>query len=240
EASDLILLDDNFSTIVKAVELGRWIYDNIRKYLAYLLQANFVEIAVIAISALIILPFLGVGGEELLPLLPVQILYINLATDGLPAIALGFTPPEPDIMRRAPRPRSEKVFTRDIKEYIVNALLVETPVLLLGFIDALPLGIEAARSRLFLMLIFVELAIALNTVSLTQPIFKVRPHKWLLISILWEVALITILTIIPVTRAALHIVLPNLRDAAWMGLGAATTFTSIELLKRLEISRLYR
>ncbi|MEM0482601.1 MAG: cation-translocating P-type ATPase [Nitrososphaerota archaeon] len=240
EASDLILLDDNFSTIVKAVELGRWIYDNIRKYLAYLLQANFVEIAVIAISALIILPFLGVGGEELLPLLPVQILYINLATDGLPAIALGFTPPEPDIMRRAPRPRSEKVFTRDIKKYIVNALLVETPVLLLGFIDALPLGIEAARSRLFLMLIFVELAIALNTVSLTQPIFKVRPHKWLLISILWEIALITILTIIPVTRAALHIVLPNLRDAAWMGLGAATTFTSIELLKRLEISRLYR
>ncbi len=240
EASDLILLDDNFSTIVKAVELGRWIYDNIKKYLAYLLQANFVEIAVIAISALIILPFLGVGGEELLPLLPVQILYINLATDGLPAIALGFTPPEPDIMRRAPRPRGERVFTRDIKEYLVRALIVETPVLLLGFIDALTLGIEAARSRLFLMFVFVELAVALNTVSLSQSIFKFRPHKWLLITILWEITLITILTIIPVTRQALHIVPPGPRDVAWMALGAVTTFTSIELLKRLEISRLYR
>lgn len=240
EASDLILLDDNFSTIVKAVELGRWIYDNIKKYLAYLLQANLVEIAVIAASALIILPFLGVGGEELLPLLPVQILYINLATDGLPAIALGFTPPEPDIMRRAPRPRGEKVFTRDIKEYLVRALIVETPVLLLGFIDALPLGIEAARSRLFLMFVFIELAVALNTVSLTQSIFKFRPHKWLLITILWEISLITILTVIPVTREALYIVPPGPRDIIWIGVGAVATFTSIELLKRFEISRLYR
>ncbi|MCS7145742.1 MAG: cation-translocating P-type ATPase [Nitrososphaerota archaeon] len=240
EASDLVLLDDNFSTIVKAVELGRWIYDNIKKYLAYLLEANFVEIAVIAISALIILPFSGLKGEELLPLLPVQILYINLATDGLPAIALGFTPPEPDLMRRPPRPRGETVFTRDVKEYILRALLVEPPLLLLGFMDALPLGIEAARSRMFLMFVFIELAIALNTVSLSQSIFKVRPHKLLIITILWEIAMITVLTIIPVTREALHILVPGPRDIAWIAAGATTTFVSIELLKRFEISRLYR
>ncbi|MEM1967721.1 MAG: cation-translocating P-type ATPase [Nitrososphaerota archaeon] len=238
EASDLILLDDNFSTIVRAVELGRWIYDNIKKYLAYLLEANFVEIAVIAISALIILPFWGVRGEELLPLLPAQILYINLATDGLPAIALGFTPPEPDIMRRAPRPRGETVFTRELKEYLIRALVVETPLLLLGFVDALPLGIEAARSRLFLMFVFIELAIALNTVSLSQSIFKVRPHKLLIITILWEIAMITLLTAIPITREALHIIPPGPRDFAWIATGATATFVSIELLKRVEISRL--
>lgn len=240
EASDLILLDDNFSTIVRAVELGRWIYDNIKKYLAYLLQANFVEIAVLAISALIILPFSGLKGEELLPLLPVQILYINLATDGLPAIALGFTPPEPDIMKRHPRPRGEPVFTRDVVEYIIRALLVETPLLLLGFIDAFPMGIEAARSRVFLMFVFIELAIALNTVSLTKSIFNVRPHKLLALTIVWEIILITILTLIPVTREALHIVLPTPRDLAWIAAGAMTTFMSIELLKRFEISRIYR
>ncbi len=237
EASDLILLDDNFSTIVKAVELGRWIYDNIRKYLAYLLQANVVEIAVIAISALLILPFVGLEGEELLPLLPVQILYINLATDGLPAIALGFTPPEPDIMKRAPRPRGEKVFTRDIISFIIMALIAQSPVLLLGFIDALPLGIEYARSRLFLMFVFIELAIALNTVSLTRSIFKVRPHKLLILAILWEIALITILTSIPATREALHIIPPTLGDAAWILLGALVTFVSMETTKQFKIGK---
>jgi Ca2+-transporting ATPase len=239
EASDLILLDDNFATIVKAVELGRWIYDNIKKYLAYLLQANLVEIAVISLSALVILPLLGYRGEELLPLLPVQILYINLATDGLPAIALGFSPPDHDLMRRPPRPRNEPVFTADVKHFIVRALIVESPVLLLGFLTALPYGMEAARSRLFLMFIAVELVVALNCRSLIHSILQARPHKVLLLAILWELVLITALTIIPVTREALHITIPTLEDLAWITLAGLITFTSIELLKRVDIEKMF-
>jgi Ca2+-transporting ATPase len=239
EASDLILLDDNFATIVKAVELGRWIYDNIKKYLAYLLQANLVEIAVISLSALVILPLLGYRGEELLPLLPVQILYINLATDGLPAIALGFSPPDHDLMRRPPRPRNEPVFTAEVKHFIIRALIVESPVLLLGFLTALPYGMEAARSRLFLMFIAVELVVALNCRSLIHSILQARPHKVLLLAILWELVLITALTIIPVTREALHITIPTLEDLAWITLAGLITFTSIELLKRVDIEKMF-
>ncbi len=238
ESSDLILLDDNFATIVKAVELGRWIYDNIKKYLTYLLQANLVEIAVLGAAALFILPFLGVHGEELLPLLPVQILYINLATDGLPAIALGFSPPDHDLMRRPPRPRREPVFTREVVEFLIRALIVETPILLLGFIHALPLGMEAARSRLFLMFIALELTIAINCRSLKHSIFVSRPHKLLIITIIWELFLIMLLTSIPVTRMALHILIPSIIDLAWIIGGAALTFISIELLKRLEIRKI--
>jgi Ca2+-transporting ATPase len=239
EASDIILLDDNFATIVRAVELGRWIYDNIKKYLSYLLQANLVEIAVTAISSLMILPLLGFRGEELLPLLPVQILYINLATDGLPAIALGLSPPDPDLMRRPPRPRRETVFTREVKEFIVRALIVETPVLLAGFLDALPLGIEVARSRLFLMFIVIELVIALNCRSLIHSIFKTRPHRLLVLTIIWEIFLISLLASIPITKEALHIVPPSQSDLAWIIGGGLVTFTSIELLKRIEIARIF-
>jgi len=240
ESSDLILLDDNFATIVKAVELGRWIYDNIKKYLAYLLQANLVEIAVIGAAALIVLPLLGLHGEELLPLLPVQILYINLATDGLPAIALGFSPPDHDLMRRPPRPKREPVFTREIVEFIVRALLVETPILMLGFIYALPMGLDAARSRLFLMFIAVELTIAINCRSLIHSVFVARPHKLLILSIIWELFLITMLTSIPATREALHIVPPSITDLVWIIGGSTITFISIELLKRFEIHRIVR
>jgi Ca2+-transporting ATPase len=240
ESSDLILLDDNFATIVKAVELGRWIYDNIKKYLAYLLQANLVEVAVIGIAAIIVLPLLGLHGEELLPLLPVQILYINLATDGLPAIALGFSPPDHDLMRRPPRPRREPVFTREVVEFIIRAQIVETPILMLGFMHALPMGLDVARSRLFLMFIAVELMIAINCRSLIHSVFVAKPHKLLILSIIWESFLITLLASIPATRQALHIVPPSITDLAWIIGAPITTFISIEMLKKIEIHRIVK
>ena len=101
EAADMILADDNFATIVAAVEEGRIVYDNIRKFVAYLLTANAGEILVLLLGILAGMP---------LPLLPVHILWINLVTDGLPAIALGFEPGEADLMRRQPRRRDESVF----------------------------------------------------------------------------------------------------------------------------------
>ncbi len=101
ESADMILADDNFATIVAAVEEGRVVYDNIRKFIAYLLTANAGEIIIL---------FLAVLGGLPIPLLPVQILWINLVTDGLPALALGFEDAEKDIMQHEPRGRESGVF----------------------------------------------------------------------------------------------------------------------------------
>ena len=109
EASEMILADDNFATIVAAVEEGRGIYDNIKKYLMYLLSCNVGEILLMFVASLIGLP---------LPLLAIHILLINLTTDGLPAIALSIDPPDPDIMKRPPRDPRESVFTPRIKGII--------------------------------------------------------------------------------------------------------------------------
>lgn len=103
EASDMVLQDDNFATIVSAVEEGRVIYDNIRKFIRYLLSCNSAEIAVMLIGPLLGMP---------LPLLPLQILWMNLVTDGLPALALGMEAAEPDVMQRPPNPSSATIFDR--------------------------------------------------------------------------------------------------------------------------------
>jgi P-type Ca2+ transporter type 2C len=110
EAADMVLTDDNFSTIVAAVEQGRVIYDNIRKFIKYLLTSNSAEILVMLLG-----PFLGLP----LPLLPLQILWINLVTDGPPALALSAEPAEQGTMRRPPRPPDESVFARGLGRHVL-------------------------------------------------------------------------------------------------------------------------
>jgi Ca2+-transporting ATPase len=105
EASSMILLDDNFVTIVKAVKEGRRIYDNIRKFIKYLLTTNSGEI-----WTLFLAPFLGLP----IPLLPIHILWINLVTDGLPALALSVEPEEGDVMKRPPRKPQESLFAHGL------------------------------------------------------------------------------------------------------------------------------
>jgi len=110
EAAHMILLDDNFATIVKAVREGRRIYDNIRRFIRYILACNSGEIWTIFLA-----PFLGLP----IPLLPIQILWINLITDGLPGLALASEPAEPDIMRRPPRPPGESIFAGGLGLHVV-------------------------------------------------------------------------------------------------------------------------
>ncbi len=105
EAADMVLLDDDFATILAAVEEGRRIYDNLRKFLRYLLASNVSELAVMLAG-----PFCGLP----LPLLPLQILWMNLITDGLPALALGFEPAEPHAMKRPPYPPGESLLARGL------------------------------------------------------------------------------------------------------------------------------
>ena len=110
EAADMVLLDDSFATIVAAVEEGRMIYDNIRKFIKYILATNSGEIWLMLLA-----PFLGMP----LPLLPLQILWMNLVTDGLPALALGVEPAESDVMRRAPRSPQEGIFARGLGRHVI-------------------------------------------------------------------------------------------------------------------------
>jgi len=223
EAADMVLSDDNFATIVSAIERGRWIYDNIKKYLTYLLRCNITEVVVIGGVVLI-------SGPEYLPLLPAAILYINLATDGLPALALGVAPPDPDIMERSPRDPGESVFSWDVRAFVLLAIIIECPVFLGIFYHEFH-HLTHARTEIFFMFVIIELIIALNFRSMRYSIFKAPPHKWLLIAIVWELLLITVLIQFPAIRDAFGILRPSGLDLAIiLGIGLLV-FISMEVVK---------
>lgn len=116
EASDMVLLDDNFATIVAATKEGRVVYTNIRRFIKYILGSNIGEVITIAAA-----PLIGLGG---VPLTPLQILWMNLVTDGLPALALAVEPPEPDVMKRPPFSPRESIFARGLGSYMVRIGIV--------------------------------------------------------------------------------------------------------------------
>ncbi|MCX6568400.1 MAG: cation-translocating P-type ATPase [Candidatus Aminicenantes bacterium] len=223
EAADMVLNDDNFATIVMAIERGRWIYDNIKKYLTYLLRCNITEVIVIGGAVLAL-------GPHYLPLLPAAILYINLVTDGLPALALGLAPPDPDIMSRPPRDPREKVFTKDVVLFLAIAVLMWSPFLLFIFIHDLK-DIVHARTELFYLFLIVELIIALNSRSLRYSFFKLRPHKWLVIAVASQVLLTAGLIMIPSIRRGFGVLLPTPKDIAIALAFGAFVFLSMEGIK---------
>ncbi|OGP55436.1 MAG: ATPase [Deltaproteobacteria bacterium RBG_13_52_11] len=225
EASDMVLSDDNFATIVKAIELGRWIYDNIKKYLTYLIRCNITEVVVIGGVVLI-------SGPEYLPLLPAAILYMNLATDGFPALALGVAPPDPDIMQRPPRDPKESVFSWDVRMFILVALFIEIPFFFALFYHKF-YDITQARTEMFFLFILIELIIALNFRSMRYSIFKAPPHKWLLMALAWEIMLIVFLVQIPSVRDAFGIIKPSIFDIGIILAFGVVVFISMEVVKAL-------
>jgi Ca2+-transporting ATPase len=223
EAADVVLTDDNFATIVSAIERGRWIYDNIKKYLTYLLRANITEVVVLGGVVMVM-------GPEFLPLLPAAILYINLATDGLPALALGVAPADPDIMEKPPRDPRESVFSRDVRTLILMAVLIECPIFLWMFFQSQP-DMELARTRVFFMFVFIELIIAINFRSLRYSLIQAPPHKWLILAIVWELVLIVVLMQFPAVLDGFGIRMPSAFDLGVilaLGVGIAM---AIELAK---------
>ena len=223
EAADIVLADDNFATIVKAIERGRWIYDNIQKYLTYLLRANITEVVVLGGVVMYL-------GPAYLPLLPAAILYINLASDGLPALALGISPPDKDIMQRPPRNPKESVFSFEVRTFILFGAIIECPIFLWVFFYDLD-NIEVARTEIFLMFVIIELILAMNFRSLRYSVFEAPPHKWLLIAIGWELVLIVVLIQFDAVREAFGINMPTLADVGFVVALGVGVFISIELLK---------
>lgn len=167
-ASDMILVDDNFVTIVEAVKQGRNIFDNIKKAIHFLIATNIGEIVAIFMGLLL-------GMES--PLLAIQLLWVNLVTDSFPAIALGLERPEPDIMNRLPRNPKKSIFADGLwGKIIVEGIMIGMLTLLSFSIGIKFYGIEVARTMAFLSLGLLELVHSLNIKS-DESIFKCSPFE---------------------------------------------------------------
>jgi len=181
DASAMVLLDDNFATIVHAVREGRRIYDNIRKFVRYAMSGNSGEIWVIFLA-----PFLGLP----IPLLPIHILWVNLVTDGLPGIMLAREEAEPDVMRRPPRPPRESVFAHGMWQHIIWVGLLMGGVCLLVQAAALAVGAHW-QSMVFTVLTLSQLGHVMAIRSEKQSIVTLgwRTNPWLLATVLGTAAL---------------------------------------------------
>ncbi|HPS59427.1 MAG TPA: cation-translocating P-type ATPase [Spirochaetota bacterium] len=196
EAADMTLTDDNFASIVAAVEEGRIIFSNIKKYLMYLLSSNLGEIGLMLTTSMMGLP---------LPLSAVQILYVNLATDGLPALALAVDPPDPGIMKRHPRKINKGIFSRPVILLIVAGGLWSTLVNTSLYFWAMHTGRSTSEimTIVFASLVLIQFFKAYNFRSDRNSVFK-KPfqNRWLNTAITWEVTLILFVIYLPVLQNA--------------------------------------
>jgi Ca2+-transporting ATPase len=200
EASDMVLLDDNFATIVAATEEGRVVYDNIRRFIKYILGSNIGEVLTIAAA-----PLIGLGG---VPLSPLQILWMNLVTDGLPALALAMEPAEPDVMQRPPYNPSESIFARGMGSYMVRVGLVFA-ILTIGMMawaygythaDGYPGNPDTWKSMVFTTLCLAQMGHAMAVRSDTQFTWQLNPlsNPYVLGSVLLTTILQLMLVYVPV------------------------------------------
>ena len=194
EAAAMTLTDDNFATIVAAVEEGRAIFDNIKKYVMYLVSSNIGEIALMAGAMLAGLP---------LPLSAVQILYVNLATDGLPALALAVDPHAPDLMKRRPHVRGGGIFPRPVVVLMVLGGAWSALVNLALFAWALSSGrtLAHAMTMAFVSLVLIQFFKAYAFRSELRSAFT-RPfeNRWLNRAVAWELALLVLIVTVPALR----------------------------------------
>jgi len=184
EAADMVLLDDNFATIVNAVEEGRLVYANIRRFVKYILGSNVGELITIAAT-----PLLGLSG---VPLTPLQILWMNLVTDGLPALALALEPAEPGLMQRQPATPGESIFARGAGGYIVRTGMVFGAITITMMLIAANNGAPWA-SMAFTTLCLAQMGHALSARS-QLPLLQVNP--WSNPALLAAIALTTVLQLL--------------------------------------------
>jgi Ca2+-transporting ATPase len=255
EAADMVLTDDNFASIVKAIEEGRGIYDNIRKYLIYLLSSNAGELLTM-FAGVMLAGVLGLASVEsglFLPLLAVQLLWINLITDGPPALALGIDPKDPDVMGREPRQRGKGVLTTEDWLRLAGiglVMMVGTLLVLDAYYpgglftlfasgDAPNAGDEAyARSMAFTTLMMFQLVNVFNCRSNWRSAFPgLLENKWLIGAVL--LSLFTHIRVIhvPALQRAFHTVPLSLSDWLLTAAVASTLLVIMEVVKAAMRSR---
>lgn len=209
EASSMILLDDNFATIVAAIEEGRVIYNNIRKFIRYLLSCNIGEVLTM---------FLGMLAGLPLPLLPIHILLVNLVTDGLPAIALGLDPPENDIMMKPPRGSNENIFSHGLlKLILVRGTLIG--VCTLGVFTSIMYfagDLRTARTAALVTLVMTQLIHVFECKSEKKNVFQIPIFNniALVLAVMCSLATILAVVYVPVLQGIFKTVALTLND--WM------------------------
>jgi P-type Ca2+ transporter type 2C len=220
ESSSLVLLDDNFATIKSAIQEGRNIYENIRKFIRYLLASNVGEILVMLFAMILALP---------LPLVPIQILWVNLVTDGLPAMALGLDKPEDDVMKRKPRHPKEGVFARGLGWKVVSRGFLIGGVTLLAFMLSYkthPDHLAYAQTVAFATLVMAQLIHVFDCRS-DVSVFSRNPfgNMYLVWAVLSSLVLMLLVIYIPSLQPIFHTVPIVLKD--WfliIGLSSVPTF----------------
>jgi Ca2+-transporting ATPase len=235
ETADMVLTDDNFASIVSAIEEGRVIYSNIRKFVFYLLACNVGEILIIFLAMLARLP---------IPLRPIHLLWLNLVTDGAPALALGLEKGEPDIMKRPPRPPNEPVINQDMLTGIAIISLVDTLAVLLAFVMALsrfPGNIKAAQTVAFATLVCSELLRAYTSRSEYHSVFSIGPfsNRWMVLATMLSFVLLLLVMYVPFLQSVFTTV--PLRLADWLAMSPfflmasiAAEITKVILRRRME------
>jgi Ca2+-transporting ATPase len=220
----MVLLDDNFATIVAAVQEGRVVYDNIRRFIKYLLTCNASEIAVMLAGPLLGMP---------LPLQPLQILWMNLITDGLPALALGVEPAEADVMRRPPQAATESIFGRGMAPFIVVlgaiASLVSIGVGLLAYRN----GDAHWQTLLFTTMVLSQLALALGVRSETRALWTIGlgSNRSMLGAVVLTVVLQVAVVYVPVLQTIFGTTAMPAGDLLIATLAAASVLAAVEVWK---------
>lgn len=231
EASDMVLEDDNFATIVRAVEGGRHIFDNITKYLRLMLAANFDEFIEITVVTMLGLP---------LPFLPIHVLWVNLVTDGLPAVALSVDPKDPELMRYPPRDPNEGLLTR-FWRFIVFAAIIDFVSDFIPFMWVYSTTGDPvhARTVAFTSIVFFEFFLAYQSRSETHHIFALgwkglTANKMLFISVTVSLILQFAIIYLPPLQKAFHVAPLTPLQLSICALGALTAFLILpgKLIKR--------
>jgi Ca2+-transporting ATPase len=225
EASAMTLTDDNFASIVAAVEEGRGIFGNIKKYLMYLLSSNIGEICLMAGASLFGFP---------MPLSAVQILYVNLATDGLPALALAVDPPETDLMQRPPRDPRTSIFTRPTVALMLAGGLWSMIINLSLFWWALRTGatLQKAMTLTFVSLVLIQFFKAYNFRSDRHSVlWKPFANRWLNLAIAWEILLLLLIVHVPLLHIPFETVSISVREWLLAFMLSSTVIPVLETVK---------
>jgi Ca2+-transporting ATPase len=247
QAADIVLADDNFATIVAAVEEGRAIFGNIRKCLRYLLSSNIGEVLTMFFGVLLARP-LGLPtqpGTIVLPLLATQILWINLVTDGAPALALGVDPTDASAMMRPPRPRAERVITSQMWSSILIVGTTMAAATLFTLDLSLPGGLVEAHDNLahaqtmaFTTLVLAQLVNVFNARSERRSAFaQLFANRWLWVAVLASVALQALVLYVPLMQRAFGTVALGPADWAQCAAMASVVLWVSEVMKAVRRRR---
>jgi Ca2+-transporting ATPase len=199
ETADMVLTDDNYASIVAAVEQGRIIYSNIRKFVYYLISCNLAEIFIIFLPTALGRWLFPTAGRVLSPLLPIQLLWLNLITDGAPALALGTEKGDPDIMQHPPRPPKEPIINRFMQIGVAIQTVAITAATLIAFALGLRQDATLAGTLAFVTLSSSELLRAYTARSERYPLLKIGlfSNRWMNLAVLSSLALLLMVVYVP-------------------------------------------